>query len=146
MRKTQVNKRAASLFAYMVACAGLLGVLLVQTSCASEPKRENNVAVSGERILPDQVNLANLEAFEEQMRHDLPVGTAKKDVETYLNRWRIRYGFIDSAPIYGPDGNSFHAVLENIGKRSIFTARLSIWIRLGENEEVREIDFRVTYL
>ena len=99
-----------------------------------------------ERILPNQVTLSNVGLFEEQMRRDLPPGSSKVAVESYLTHWSIRHSFVPPGAIYGPDGNAFFAILEDIGKRNIFTASLAIRVHLDEYENVREIVFRVDYL
>jgi hypothetical protein len=102
-------------------------------------------APSAERILPQDVSTRNLEAYEAQFRRDIPVGTPKAEVEGYLTRMNIRHLFLPSS-IYGNDGNVFQAVFNDIGTVLGFQASLGIWIRLDEEDKVREIVFRLQYL
>ena len=97
------------------------------------------VAAKARRILPSEVNLANLDAFEDQMRTDLPKGTAKRDVKKYLDKWNILYNL-------SYDGLSYYAAIENLGMRSVFRASLVIRIYLDADEEVDHLAFRVEYL
>jgi len=79
------------------------------------------------------------------MRRDLPVGTPKADVESYLTRENIPHAFLSADKIYGHDDSLFHAVLRNIGIRVIFSADLSIWIHIDQNDRLREIRSRIQY-
>jgi hypothetical protein len=95
------------------------------------------------RILPNQVTVSNVEAFKEQMRRDLPVGTAKASVEEYLTRWKIPYDFF--GPAYGPSfGNTFQGRFPDIGYRlGIFPVDLNFRIYFDSDDKVREIFFQV---
>ena len=96
-----------------------------------------------ERILTADVTLSNVDAFKEQVRRDLPLGTKKGEVDAYLKRWNFRYDFFEPNPVYGRNGNSFQAVLQDIGYRLIFPVDLLIRIHLDGNDEVSEIFFRL---
>lgn len=98
-----------------------------------------------DRILPSQVTLSNLEAFKEQVRRDLPLGTPQANVEAYLRRWNIPYDFFGPLPIYGPDGNSFRGKLSNIGRLDGYEVDLAIWIYLDANEKVERVEFRLNW-
>ena len=146
MREIRSLRSRLILLAVGTACSGLLGSLFIQSGNASEQPKKDDVTMHRQRILPSQITLSNLTAFEAQTLRDLPTGTPRKDVEAYLTRWNIPYTFVGYGPIYGPDGNSFLAALKNIGRFNIFTADLEVWIHLDGDEKVRGVDFRVTYL
>jgi hypothetical protein len=99
-------------------------------------------SASDARIMPNQVTLSNVEAFKEQMRGDLPVGTAKTTVEEYLARWKILHSFY--GPEYGPNfENTFGARIPDIGRRlGLFPVDLNIRIYLDSSDRLREISFR----
>ena len=82
------------------------------------------------QILPNQVTLSNVEAFKEQMRRDLPVGTAKTSVEGYLTHWNIVHSFY--GPAYGPSyGTRFRREFRTLDGVSSFRSICSsgyIWI------------------
>jgi hypothetical protein len=111
---------------------------------STEPLTASEAAMNEERISPSEVTLDNLEAFEAQVRRDLPIGTSKEDVEAYLTRCGLPYDFFGPSPLY--DGNSFQTTIENIGMRVVFMAHLFIRIRLDQHDKVKEIFFRVDYL
>jgi hypothetical protein len=125
-------------------------ILAICTACAgpsgwptSPSGNAQQQSTNAQRILPGQVNWStNLVAFEAQIRHDLPIGTPKNDVETYLTRWSIPHYFVASRFDGDPDGNSFQCMLNDIGTRIIFQVYLEIWIRLDGDGKVRAIDFR----
>jgi hypothetical protein len=107
--------------------------------CASQAEAIGDYGRIGAR----QVNLSNLDAFEAQIRHDIPRGTSKKAVEAYLVRERIPHGFADAS--YGDAGNEFYGTLKNIGIRLGFEANLAIRVRLDGAGKVDVISFRVDY-
>src|SRR5690348_6144834 len=78
----------------VVACAVVTAIPRGEGRCDSP---DSNGLSSSSRLAPippDEVNLENLPLFEAQLRRDLPVGTAKEDVEAYLTRWTIRHSFV----------------------------------------------------
>ena len=87
-----------------------------------------------------KVTLKNLDAFKQSMRNDLPIGSSREDIENYLKRNKIRYGYYERDKTY-------HAGIPNIGRwRIIYTAHLSIYLRLDDAEErLKQIDFDVQY-
>ena len=95
------------------------------------------------RIAPGDVRWANLDAFEAQVRADLPIGTPKSNVDTYLRGWGIPYGY--SEPNTGLGENSFMVTIKNIGPRMGFTSYLVIRIQLDASKRVSSIDFHVEY-
>jgi hypothetical protein len=97
------------------------------------------------RIGASDVTLANLDAFKAQLQQDLPIGTPKHEVETYLTRGGFRHLFLDN-PVYGQYHKTFQVVLLDIGSRLGFTTTLNIWIHLDDGDRVREIAFRLQYL
>lgn len=133
MSRTRQRTRILLLLALGVTCALVLGVWLVQ-----------NESEEG-HIHPNQVTLDNMEAFEIQVRRDLPIGTDKEDVEAFLTNWSIEYEYF--APDYGSEhyANSYRIVLSNIGTRVFFPASLIIYIHLDESDMIREIVFRDHY-
>ena len=130
----------------VVAAVTSLGLLVIQSAAAQEHHAADVLAVADERIHPSEVTLENVEAFQEQVRRDLPVGTAKKDVEEYLINWGIRHLYLEPVPIYGRYGNSFQCAIGYIGVRRGFDARLTFYIHLDGIDAVREISFSVKYL
>ncbi|WP_299398877.1 hypothetical protein [Pelagibius sp.] len=126
-----------------VGAATSLGLLAIQSAVAQEHQAADAPAVADERIPPSEVTLENRDAFQEQVHHDLPVGTPKKDVETYLTDLDIAHHFFDGH--YGGLGNSFHAVLEDLGMYHGFKPRLSVWIYLDDKDLVREVRFHTKY-
>jgi hypothetical protein len=98
-----------------------------------------------EFISAEEVTLFNADAFEEQLRRDIPHGTPKDVVETYLFQHNIGYVFEPASEFAGPHGNAFYGSIENIGTRVMFSAHLAIRIFLDPEGRVREIVFRVDY-
>src|SRR5262245_26563336 len=95
-------------------------------------------SASDAQILPGQVTLSNVEAFKQQMRRDLPVGTPKAEVEEYLTRWKILHSFY--GPAYGPFGNAFGARIPDIALRlGLFPSDLNIKIYLDASDRLREM-------
>jgi len=129
-----------------VAYSLLLGMLCTRGCDANEQQRKSEMPMGRQHILSNQITISNLAVFEAQTLRDLPTGTSKKDVEAYLALWNIPHTFFGSDPIYGKDGNCFMLAFKNIGTVNIFTASLQVWIPLDENDKVRGIDFRVSYL
>lgn len=140
VREKSQRKRFWLSLALAVASSGALSVSFPQSAIA-QTTQARVTAATDERILPSDVTMDNHEAFQEQMRRDLPLGTAKADVEAYLTRWRIPYDFF--GPNYGALGNSFHAVVEDLGMYHGYTPRLSAWIYLDDANLVREIRFHL---
>ena len=126
-----------------IAGAGLIGFLALHSVTAQDHQAVDTPAVADQRIPPSDVTLENLEAFQEQVRYDLPVGTAKRDVEEYLTLWQMPHDFFGRS--YGSLGNSFHAVVEDLGLYHGFIPRLSVWIYLDDKDLVREVKFRTTF-
>jgi len=91
------------------------------------------------RILPSEVRLSNLDAFEAQLRKDLPPGTAKTEVESYLGRSGLKHAYVSPH-------RAFSASIDNIGLRGPFQASLLILIYLGTSDQVKEVAFYVEYL
>ncbi|MEO3427261.1 hypothetical protein AAFN88_00285 [Pelagibius sp. CAU 1746] len=120
-------------------CAGLLALWL---ALGSDEVQKGN---ADGRILPREVTLENLDAFEKQLLRDLPVGTTKQDVETYLKRWEISYTYLPPDSGWLEYSNSFYATLDNIGSRNFLRASLSISIVHDEEDKVRAIWFSVKY-
>lgn len=102
-----------------------------------------SVSVTTKHISASEVRLSNLDAFEAQVRHDIPLGTQKQTVETYLSREKIPHFFADSS--YEEGGNEFYGTLKNIGARWGFPASLAIRIHLDQGERVDKVWFRVDY-
>jgi hypothetical protein len=146
MRKTRPTRRVCMLVLLGLASISAPHASFADNGNSTEPLTASEAAMNEERISPSEVTLDNLEAFEAQMRRDLPIGTSKEDVEAYLTRCGLRYDFVGLNPGYGPDANSFQTTIENIGIRVIFMAHLLIRIRLDQHDKVKEIYFRVDYL
>ena len=144
MRDDGPSRRSWLLLTAAIACAGLLILMPTQSANAQEQQEAETSLLTEERILPNEVTLDNLEAFQEQMRRDLPVGTPKADVGAYLARWDISHHFFGTN--YGSLGNSFHAVLEDLGIYHGYTPRLNAWIDLDDTNLVREIRFHLKFL
>jgi hypothetical protein len=139
---TRVNRTSLLGAAIAVASVGMFGMVLTEGAST----REKMETMGKHRIASSQVTLSNLEEFEKQVRHDLPLGTSKENSEAYLSQRHISHSFFGSDPIYGPDGNAILGTLENIGMRGSFRASLGIWIHLDSHAKVRNIVFRVEYL
>jgi len=135
--------RTPLLFVLGVACTLLASLAGFQAAQAQQQEVRDTAAAIEERILPSEVTLENHDAFMDQLHRDLPLGTAKQDVEAYLARWEIPYYFLDAR--YGSFGNAYHAVLEDLGWYQGFTTRLNVWIHLDDTNLLREIRFRTTF-
>jgi hypothetical protein len=131
------------------AIPSLLAISLLLGCSNSAPTSDRNqaartTAANEKRILPTKVSLSNVDVFEKQMRSDLPPGTAKDEVESYLTRWKIPHSFANSR--YPVGGNTFQGEIEHIGERMIiFDTSLAIRIHLDGDEKVDEIKFRLDY-
>ena len=133
MRKVCISKRTVIFSLLWVGFVGLRSLWL------------DPAAAEIGRILPSEVTHENLYAFQEQTRRDLPVGTAKQDVEAFLTRLNIRHTYLPPDSGYLEYGNSFHAVLDDLGWYQGFAVKLYIWIHLDDTNLVREIRFRTSY-
>ena len=127
-----------------IACVGVAELSLSNNASAGQQQEAGDSPPDNGRLLADQVDLENVEAFKAQVRRDLSVGTTRTEVENYLTRWSVPYDFFDSK--YGALGNSFHGVIEDLGMYYGFTAKLNIWVYLDNKNTVRETTFRITYL
>ena len=116
--------------------------LLFAFSFENEALSQNN-GVLEKRIVPEAVNLGNVESFKAQLRRDLPIGTPKVDVEDYLVRWGIQYAFVPANT--GQGDNTFYASLKNLGTQSGFPTDLAIRIHLDSNGRVEAIIFRLDH-
>ena len=143
MSDLKFGERAWRLLRIVVTCGVILGGLLMRVSHAQEKPSSFAAALGGKRVHPSEVSLSNVEAFEAQMRRDLPLGTPKANVEAYLKCWSIPYFFADADGT--PTGNAFYGTLMKIGKKSKFTGHLAIRIFLDEEDKIREIVFRIDY-
>ena len=110
---------------------------IATSACTDQAPKTN--AKSAERILPTQVNLSNVELFENQMVHDLPAGTPKEGIDSYLADFKIPHG-------YWRDSNMFFGELDNIGTRMGFAANLTFQIHLDVESQLETIEFHVKYL
>jgi hypothetical protein len=106
---------------------------------------QQRTTANGSRIGPNEVTVANVDAFKAQFQHDLPIGTPKDEVETFLTRSGFRHLFIGDH-IGVEFDNTFQVVLLDIGLTLGFTTTLNIWIHLDQADKVRSIDFRLQYL
>ena len=87
----------------------------------------------------DRVTLKNVDAFEQKMRADLPIGSTKEEVENYLIKKGIQYQYFES-------DKTFYAGIPKIGRRMlVYNAYLSIKIKLNDSEQLQALDFRVIY-
>jgi len=110
---------------HLVLC--VVGVSLL-SACAVDP---------AERILPSEVTSRNANAFEGQVRRDLPLGTPKSDVESYLTGWKIDHSYAPG-PRYE---NTFWAAIKDVKYRGSELAWLVIRIHLNAEERVGQITF-----
>jgi hypothetical protein len=101
-------------------------------------------SMNEKRLEPQDVTMANREEYEAQLRRDLPIGTAKRDVEAYLTRQGITHSFAGRGALV--DENTVYAILKNIGQAGPFVASLAIRIQLDADDKVARIWFRVDYL
>jgi hypothetical protein len=123
-----------------------VGVLLAALAAAAFFTLGNSTisaAVVTKRISSGEVRLSNLDAFEAQIRRDVPLGAPKQRIETYLSQQNIPHLFAE--PNSGVGENTFYGTLKNIGARWGFPASLAIRIHLDHNEKVDKIWFRVDY-
>jgi len=106
-----------------------------------------SVSVTTKHIPVSEVRLSNLNAFEAQVRREVPLGTPKREVEVYLSKQHIPYGFAEPDPdISDPNiQNVFAGTIQNIGTRWGFPASLAIRIHLDQGERVDKVWFRVDY-
>ena len=129
--------RKAATARVALTCALLAGANILSMQCCFAAES------SLSRILPKDVSLANLAAFEKQFSADLPVGTSKEAVEAYLLRWELPHEFAGrNSPA---DRNTFFARMENIGLRLSFPASLVIKVHLSEMDRVERIEYRTDY-
>jgi hypothetical protein len=143
MRKTRPTRRVCMLVLLGVASVSGPHASFADNGNSTEPLTASEAAMNEERISPSKVTLDNLEAYKAQVRRDLPIGTPKEEVETYLTRGGIPHDYFGAYPIYGRNGNSFQGTLKNIGTYLIFRANLLIRILLDDQNKVRQIIFRV---
>jgi hypothetical protein len=122
-------------------CAGAASAHWIEARAQEIGDRVNEST----RIDPYEVNLSNLEAFKEQLRRDLPPGTPKEDVETYLTRWRIAHHFSGPNSPARSTRNIFYALIEDIAVLPIYRVSLQIDIRLDDHDSVKDIEFMTTY-
>jgi hypothetical protein len=97
-----------------------------------------------ERIDPAEVNLLNMGVFKQQLRNDLPLGTAKEEVEVYLDRRKLTYHFVGPEELLPSSRNTFHLLIEDVGPPLILLY-LEIRIHLSDDNKIRETEFRLTY-
>ena len=117
-------------------CVALFGMFLAGRSAWQ--------ARASRRIAPHEVTLSNVAAFEKQLLADLPPGTPKREVESYLTQWNIRHSYADE--VYGIGGNTFYGTIENIGTwRGLFEASLAILIHLDADDRVKSIESQIVY-
>jgi hypothetical protein len=127
------------------AVGGTIAVLIVAFAALllTVGNSATDVSVSTKHLSSSEVKLSNLAAFEAQVHLDIPLGTPKQAVETYLSREKIPHFFADAG--YGDGGNEFYGTLKNIGSRWGFPANLAIRIHLDQKEKVDKVWFRVDY-
>lgn len=82
-----------------------------------------NKSEKTERISPKDVTWENVPIFEEQVRRDVPIGTATDDVLSYLRRQEIKHTF--HIPDKTVNKNTILAVLENLGRKGPFLVSLA---------------------
>jgi hypothetical protein len=75
------------------AILGAVILVLAVSGCAKQ---------TAAHIRPRDVTMTNVEAYEQQVVKDLPMGTPKKDVEAYLAREKIGGFFVDAADPVAP--------------------------------------------
>jgi hypothetical protein len=82
-----------------------------------------------------RVTMKNIEEFKSNFVADLPVGTAKSDVVSYLKKNNIQYTYIDKKEV-------FYASIPKIGRyRLIYVTSLFIHINLDESKNLKSIEF-----
>ena len=85
------------------------------------------------RIEAKQVNIRNYEQFVAQLERDLPVGTSLQDVEAYLSKNKINYG-------YASQEGCVKFMLKKIYSAFfVFNTDLQVKIFLSEETGVSEI-------
>lgn len=82
----------------------------------------------------------NIDAFEDQFRTDLPVGTPQDDVEAYLKREKIPFKYVDGSRPY-------LWVFKRDAHRKLFwlTGDLSIHIELDDARRISRIKSTISY-
>lgn len=89
------------------------------------------------RIEPHQVNIRNYEQFVVQLENDLPLGTSFRDVEKYLLKNGLDYG-------YAPSEGCLQFMLNRIFSAFfIFKTDLQVKIYVSEETGVTEIKSRL---
>ena len=139
MSKIEFSRRTSSLlFLSSVVFAGLLGIVFLEVNDLHAV--ENTKTMNTERILPSQVTLSNLEAFEDQVRHDLPVGTPKQEEKTITQEGIPHFFRRRSWPYW----KYVYGTLKNLGVwKGVFMASLAIRIHIDPKERVDAIKFRL---
>lgn len=98
-------------------CAWTFGALLL-SACGEH---------RGDRLEAGEVTLRNHEAYEVQLRADLPTGTPKADVARHLASQGVEYHFLDPAYSTKHDplmGNAYVFRLRRIGTTILFETDL----------------------
>lgn len=132
MRKSTII--GAAIVALLVSFAAFIAMHGNDSTSASGVKRH---------ISSSEVRLSNIETFEAQFRQDIPLGTPRRAVESYLVRQSVPHFFTEQGSGLGE--NTFYGTLRNIGTRWGFPASLAIRIHLNGNERVDKIWFRIDY-
>jgi hypothetical protein len=128
---------------YWVRVCILAGTLAISVSTFAKQATDTNPTRTS-RILASQVTLSNVELFKLQVIRDLPIGTAKEDVESYLTSLMVEHSFADTRSLI--DQNTFYGGIENIGFRLGFPGSLAIRIHVDANDKVDKVSFRIDYL
>jgi hypothetical protein len=86
-----------------------------------------------------KVTMGNVENFKEGFLLDLPKGTSKNEVASYLSRKNISATYLDKEKV-------FYASIPKIGRyRLIYVTSLFIQIRLDESECLESIEFELQH-
>jgi hypothetical protein len=108
--------------------------------CARVPGATGGADAAGaHRMTAKEVHLSNVASFDAQLRRDIPLGTKRVDVETYLEQLAVDFSYV--APHH-----AYSAGIPYVGVRAVFQASLTFWIMFDEDERVKEVTCRVYYL
>jgi hypothetical protein len=143
MAGRRATVRVSNRLVWGIVLAALMGAALLAISNNNVFNGPKNAGLTTRRVITSELNFANIDAFESQIRRDVPLGTSKQRVEVYLSRENIPHGL--AQPNSGVGENTFYGTVKNVGTRLGFEASLAIRIHLDQKEKVDKIWFRVDY-
>lgn len=90
-------------------------------------------------LADSRITMKNIENFKSTFNSELPVGSSRADVESYLAKLNLEYSYVESE-------RKFYAIIPKIGRyRIIYESSLLIRVQMDVADKVEKIEYKIEH-